>query len=388
MQHLKILFLLLFFIATTNSLKAQEKEHEYIPLLDTNKLWIEAMRMEFGDFLITEYSTGDTVRHNDTLFYEIIEGSTLPRYLREDTIEKKVWYRHDFTYPEKLYYDFSMEVGDSIEGIELVNMLYLDSIVEVNFFGKNRRVFYLHSDWDEAPHGGSKFNPIWIEGIGSLAGLLKIERKPTILIGIGGGTELNCYYHNDEMLYQSETASIYGCYFEIDPDPPYIDCIWTSPDTVALNEQIELVVIVHDQTNLTITGTFTSPNNNEYSVSNFSNVPDYYPEYWYALFSDFNNEPGDWYLSKIHIEDAQNNVTEENYTFENSPTKFYVTNAIGIDEQINKDKFSIYPNPVTNISKLSFENNNKTAEIKIFDATGRLRTHLNFFLSSLTVNAM
>ena len=86
-----IFFLLLTTaISTTN---AQQKE-PYMPLLDTNKMWIEAMLMEFGYSSINDIGIGDIITYNNTLFFELFSEfyGTSPYYLREDTIERKVFY--------------------------------------------------------------------------------------------------------------------------------------------------------------------------------------------------------------------------------------------------------------------------------------------------------
>ena len=347
--------MLLIALASSSS-KAQKEP--YIPLLDTNKMWVEAMRMEFGDFFLSDISIEDTITYNDTLFYELYfeEGTKSDTYLREDTIERKVYYRQYLDDEDELYYDFSMEVGDSIDLGS--GYLYVDSI---NYINSIYRTIYLgRPSWDSYL--------AWSEGIGSLAGILQNRCTPG-LIG-AGQTELNCYYYNDELLYQSDRASIYGCHFEIDPDPPYLDLIWTNPDTVSLNGSITTSVVAWDYSTFFITATFTSPNQNEYSVSDFSFI---FADRFDALFSDFNNEIGDWYLSNIHIEDEQNNITEENYTFENSPGKFYVKNPVGVNNPINSINFSIFPNPVNNNLFINANNiDNSQYTIEICDIFGKI----------------
>ena len=104
-----------------------------------------------------------------------------------------------------------MEVGDSIEGANWPCMLFLDSTKIINYFGIERETFYLHSNWyDEFDE--TAFNPVWVEGIGSLSGILNNEKSPELTWA--GSTELNCYYYNDELQYQSYLASEYGCNFE------------------------------------------------------------------------------------------------------------------------------------------------------------------------------
>ncbi len=366
MQYLKILFLLLFFTATTNLLKAQEKEHEYLPLFAPNKTWNVMIPGEYDDYyeqVLTIDSTNYFININDTIYYSILDNNYFEYgYFREDKLEQKIYKRDNESSNEILIYDFSMEVGDSIPTCE-GSYIYMDSIKTEDFFGVERNVYYLTDK-------GHEGNIVWIEGIGSLAGVPFSYYSPEIYWTGSFNYYLSCYYENEELSYLSYYGNLWGCHFEIDHESPQLHEISIEQDTVALNEQITAWVHVSDQSPINITATFTSPNQNAYSISNFS-LSDSIPYAYKATFSDFNNEPGDWYLSKIHIEDAQNNITEGNYNSNCLWAKFYVTNTIGIN-QISNDKFRIYPNPVTNISKLNFENNNKTAEIKIFDATGRL----------------
>ncbi len=377
MKNKNLILLLLIIAVASSALKAQEKE-DYIPLLDTNKMWIEAMRMEFGDFLIYEYTINDTTMYHDTLFYELyLNESSSAHYLREDTIEKKVYYRQFFHYPEELLYDFSMEVGDSITFHGYTDYYWLLQTKQIEtFFGKDRLVYYLQGTWTtDRPY------VIWIEGVGSLAGILKSNANPSL--SYMGATELNCYHYNNELLYHSDFASTYGCYFEIDPDPPYLDWAWTNPETVSLNEEVVVGVVAWDYSTITITATLTSPSGNEYLCSDFT----YHEfEYFYAPFSDFNSETGDWYLSRLVLEDEQNNVTEENYTSENSPGKFTVTDIDNINTTKNSN-ILIYPTPATNkITVIAEKNNNLQYSIEIYDVFGKLVKQTNTSQTTIEVS--
>jgi len=202
MKHKLILFITLLTLFSSKVLKAQDEP--YLPLLDTGKLWIEAKRLEFGGFKFTELWIGDRIIYNDTVYYELYGINTEPFYMREDTLERKVYIDCSF-YPEPckdvLLYDFSLQVGDSIDFDN--GFRYIDSIIYIN--NKYRTLYIGHPDW-----GGSYF--AWTEGIGSLAGVLNTKCMPG-LDGMGQ-TLLNCLYQNDELIYQHYWASIYGCNFE------------------------------------------------------------------------------------------------------------------------------------------------------------------------------
>jgi len=201
------LIILLLLLA---SWQVQAQKANYIHLLDTNKVWTEAMLLEFGDFNIYDMWIGDTITYQDTLFYEFFSENygTPARYLREDTIEKKVYYRRDFGHDEQLYYDFSMEIGDSISFYDTPDLYFKLEVKQTeNILGLERYVYYLKGTWDI-----NNLYVIWIEGIGSLAGIVNPHNVPIFIWA--GSTELNCYYYNDLLQYQSNMASEYGCHFE------------------------------------------------------------------------------------------------------------------------------------------------------------------------------
>jgi hypothetical protein len=199
---MKIKYILFFLLIVT--FRATAQKGDYIPLLDTNKLWIVAMRLEFGELQITEYHIGDRIVYNDTVYYELYdEVSTNPNYMREDTVEKKIYVDcYDLPDPceDVLLYDFSLDTGDSIYFDS--GYLYVDS---VNYIDDKYRTIYLgEPNWEG--------QLIWAEGIGSLAGILQTQCTPG-LQGMGQ-TELNCLYLNDQLIYKSDFATIYGCRFE------------------------------------------------------------------------------------------------------------------------------------------------------------------------------
>lgn len=232
----KLIILLL--LLTTWQANAQKDD--YIHLLDTNKLWIEAMMMEFGEIFVYENYIGERIVYNDTVYYELFTGFKSPYYLREDTIEYKVY--GSGIYPggeDGLLYDFSLQVGDSIDLGS--GYLYVDSI---NLIDNKYRTLYLGEP-------GWEGQLIWSEGIGSLAGILQNRSTPG-LYGMGQ-TELNCLYQNDELLYQSYWASLYGCHFEHlsieDKDTQEINLL---PNPVNNISRLEFINIENKQVELRI----------------------------------------------------------------------------------------------------------------------------------------
>ena len=114
--------------------------------------------------------------------------------LREDTIAKKV-YKLLYDTTETILYDFNLQPGDSVVIYPFPTqqyILYLDSITNnIQFpevtIPENARVFYFRYD-------GAAYQPIWIEGVGSLAGPLASEYP----WGHGAlGEVLLCHYNEN-----------------------------------------------------------------------------------------------------------------------------------------------------------------------------------------------
>ena len=124
--------------------------------------------------------------------------------LREDTIAKQVFYAIAGQ-GEGLLYDFSLQVGDSITIDNLFTgglggMFDCGEIDTVFLNGEPRKRFTFY------PHGSTYWvADTWIEGIGSLRGLLYSGLAPA-----GGFTKLLCCSHNDTLQYID--SSFNNCY--------------------------------------------------------------------------------------------------------------------------------------------------------------------------------
>ncbi len=365
---MKKLYLLLFLVATASMLKAQEKDHPYIPLLDTNKVWIESYLLYKNDYQFYDYEITDTITYKDTLLYKIVRNgnNNETNYLRENTNERKVYFRNLLGEKERLLYDFSMQVGDYIDVLsEGRLLLHLDSIKNIEYLGKKRRTFYFSSD--------AVGNTIWVEGVGSLAGVL----CPSLPFAEPFEIQLNCCYYNNDLFYQSEKASTYGCSYDLDNVPPILGSLKDNKDTVAINDKVLIYLTAYDFNYITPTITLISSSGNELYFSDFT----YYEEasysdeeyYYEASFDAFNNETGDWYVSQLSLKDRYSNITEKSYTFENSPVKFHVKSPIGVNEKVDNNLLKIFPNPVTDYIVINTENSNtKYQQVEIFDIYGRL----------------
>lgn len=121
----------------------------------------------------------------------LIENKYLQGFLREQ--DQKVFYR-PLVGNEGLLYDFSLEVGDTVEIISLWCSDPTEKIVESidteTYFGAERVRWHFNSDYE-----------FWIEGIGSQSGLIHSFYADCVF---DIGYDLLCYYENDELMYMRE----------------------------------------------------------------------------------------------------------------------------------------------------------------------------------------
>lgn len=231
--NMKKITLLLFLLAGTASLHGQD----YVPLLDTNKVW-----NIFEDY----FTWGNTYPHylarceTDTTRFIVKKKFTEQviaelGYLREDTVTKKVYYTNINEGNEVLLYDFSLEEGDILQGMEVIKV---DSIKLLDGTYRKRIVFH-------------NYYNTWIEGIGNLlGGLLWIDwywdfkMHPPV-------AWLFCYFVNDTLLYRNDDYFhfIDGCDYSFTNvntetiDNTYIPKIYPNPFSkkvsISLNDLLQ-----------------------------------------------------------------------------------------------------------------------------------------------------
>ena len=149
---------------------------EYTPLLDTYNQW--SLRYCYsGCSTDIYYTNGDTIV--DAMNFKVLDGyHFISRgfLLREDVTEKKVYLKTILPsgIRDYLLYDFSLEVGDSIDiknpaspfiedaGYYKVDAITLLPLVDSNLY----RHFYLSP---AASNKISENDAIWVEGVGSLS---------------------------------------------------------------------------------------------------------------------------------------------------------------------------------------------------------------------------
>jgi hypothetical protein len=129
-------------------------------------------------------------------------------------MDGKVFFRTDTT-GDRLLYDFSLSENDAVTvyGISgYSDEIYLDSMrfvlsekSEISINGVPRDLYHLNPVLGEDTLPDA--TEFWVEGIGSLSGLLHYEAA---LMG-GNAYELLCYSHNDTLLYQHDDYNV--CYY-------------------------------------------------------------------------------------------------------------------------------------------------------------------------------
>ncbi|MEA1874873.1 MAG: T9SS type A sorting domain-containing protein [Bacteroidota bacterium] len=189
--------------------------------IDTTKVW-SVLNHRLPSFTITTETfslQADTTiesMHYRKLFRSTNESqsNSLPYgYLRE-TMDGKVFFRTDTT-GDRLLYDFNLSENDvvTVYGISgYSDEIYLDTMrfllsekSEISINGNLRNLYHLNPVLGEDTLPDA--TEFWIEGIGSLSGLLHYEAT---LMG-GNAYELLCYSHNDTLLYQHDDYNV--CYY-------------------------------------------------------------------------------------------------------------------------------------------------------------------------------
>ena len=207
-------FLLFQIILLFGIFTAKAQGETYHPLVQEGKVWsvLEAILQNIpdpmGDYT---YNTQHYIFQGDTIINDLLykkmyvstkefpkfpKDYTLQNFMREDE-NKKVWYKGNSSSEEKLYYDFSLEIGDTLPK-EIEHSGISDVIVEdISYItmknGEEYKVWHL-SAWCFGPPNHKEF---WIEGIGSSLGVLNA------LTGnfVGGFTCLLCYHENGKLIY-------------------------------------------------------------------------------------------------------------------------------------------------------------------------------------------
>lgn len=175
---------------------------DYVPMLGNSNQWYVLNTFE-GAWTENYTTKSDTLINNK--LYKILGHqffSSVYGYLREDTVERKVYMipnsiKDTF---EIVYFDFSLMADDSIflYNIDYDSLGYfkVDSVREINTLAGSRKAIYLTDpraiNYEPAP--------VWVEGIGTLGSIRDREAPPESY----NAGELSCYFKDGQKLYQSD----------------------------------------------------------------------------------------------------------------------------------------------------------------------------------------
>jgi hypothetical protein len=190
--------------------------------------------IENGDTVINNLTYHKIFKSNDTVID--FSGDSYTGCFREDS-NKAVYFLPQDSINEVLMYDFSKQVGDTLEipATQLWKYETLSLIIykidSVEIEGNFRKVTHF-TEWPT--------NELcWIEGIGSNMGFLYSFYS----YGIGEGPELNCFTHNDVFIYQNPESWLSNCFvFTEIKDQKYIELemkIFPNPATTFITIQIK-----------------------------------------------------------------------------------------------------------------------------------------------------
>jgi hypothetical protein len=209
-----LVFTVFFEVCAVNA-----QENNYYPLVQEGKVWSVVNRQGQMPWE-WKYTTtqmaffGDTTI-NDVLykkmyastkeFPEFPQDWKIQNFMREDE-NKKVWYKRNASSKEELYYDFSLDIGDTLPDnlgyvTPLSHIVFVKNITyEKMHNGEERKVWHLsiteYGDVEE----------LWFEGIGSEYGII----FPISFLLVGELNSLLCVHINGELIFNDNP---YGtCY--------------------------------------------------------------------------------------------------------------------------------------------------------------------------------
>lgn len=144
-------------------------------LVDTNKTWNVYSSINFGALTTTSYKFDGEITIDDITYKVLWRTNDSTRadwheysYLRQGG-DKKVYQRMSFQEQEYLLYDFDLEAGETFQGQTMYNTcpvsLTVESIDSVSLENGEKRKRITFEGYPE--------QYVWIEGIGSLNGLLE-----------------------------------------------------------------------------------------------------------------------------------------------------------------------------------------------------------------------
>jgi len=286
-KNIIIILLCIFF--NNKYLSAQT----YYPLLDSNKLWNILLSNNFimDSTSMTSFTNGDTIINSEVyekvfrqyygnnkfsyfgFYVKLIDTVVYAGAIREDTANKKIFFLAANDSIEKLLYDFSLSQYDTV----IINFIALtvDSIVNIEIDSTCRKRYYL-SDGSFPPSGG-----IWIEGIGSVYGLLNPIYYFNMIcpnLCSPNYTLLNVLDNNDTIYdYSSNT----------------ITCIMVNVKEILDFKKSKIIIFPNPANNL-LTINIRTTNNKDISVKIVNLLGK-------EIFTDTINNNSDWYIKRFDM---------------------------------------------------------------------------------------
>ena len=147
------------------------------------------------------------------------------------TEDKKVYIYYDNA--EYLLYDFNVQVGDTLDvfaGVEYYNFhnIYPHIVTNLVTLDDGRLQVYLDAIVrDEYLNQEEKFPKTWIEGVGSIDGI--VHNNAILGVGGNGKSLLLCAYHNNECRYTTEN-----------PEYTPLGCVYNEGDVINAVEDVSV----------------------------------------------------------------------------------------------------------------------------------------------------
>lgn len=169
-------------------------------LIEENKLWSNTtigseVGSEYSSYYIKLYgdTTIDGTEYKFVLSSEDIDHEIWYKFgvIREDTINKKVFQYNLYEHEDELLYDFNLNSGDSI--FYDYRYIKVDTVIFAPFGNSSNILKQIHLN-------ANGENTIWIEGIGSMNGILN---GISSFGYVGAYNYLVCFSVNDSLLYQN-----------------------------------------------------------------------------------------------------------------------------------------------------------------------------------------
>jgi len=359
-----------------NYLNAQN----YVSLLDSNIFWngkksdFCAPYFKFVNFFIN----GDTLI-NSNYYYKVYKKDSIilgsptidtleySAALREDTINKKVFLIPVNDSVEKLIYDFSLTVNDTVNIFNISGnwTKIVESIDYIEIDSTCRKRLKVYSDFCEEEY--------WIEGIGSTKGLL--------FAGVCGGTcvdyDLNSVIINKNDTIYNNLDTIVSCSIQ----QPTIDSLTIIPTNPTTNDTIKVISYT------------TYPNSPCYLISSIisivdsnSNITVYASHYasinvWPMVCNSIDTLTiGKLIAATFELNYHLLSDTAPQTTYDIDTIIFVVQQTSGIKiTDYSEHRIKVYPNPFKTTTTIFIDDELLTSplEIKMYDIFGREIRRIN-----------